>query len=208
MSGDERPDGHEARTGMCPGTSRTGKPCGHRAGYGTDHVGYGYCKHHTGSTPSGRKHAQREVAREAVRVLGLPRDVDPQEALAEELARTAGQIDWLYQEQLSTLDGLTQPQYVRTDKDGGTTEGPLVPSVFLELYEQNRRHYAQVARFAAAAGVEHRRVELEEAQVMLFAHAMRALADRLQLTPEQRAAFPTIAREVLEQLPAVTADAS
>jgi hypothetical protein len=33
----------------CPGTNRDGDRCGHPKGWGTDHVGEGYCKHHGGA---------------------------------------------------------------------------------------------------------------------------------------------------------------
>ena len=34
----------------CPGTNRDGERCGHPKGWGTDHVGEGYCKHHGGAS--------------------------------------------------------------------------------------------------------------------------------------------------------------
>ncbi len=39
-------------TGKC-GAVRNGKPCGREAGWGTDHLGYGHCKHHGGLSPNG-----------------------------------------------------------------------------------------------------------------------------------------------------------
>jgi hypothetical protein len=33
----------------CPATNRDGERCGHPAGWGTDHVGEGCCKHHGGA---------------------------------------------------------------------------------------------------------------------------------------------------------------
>lgn len=36
--------------------------CGNRAGHGTDHPGAGRCKHHAGSTPSGRTSARLRYA--------------------------------------------------------------------------------------------------------------------------------------------------
>lgn len=41
----------------CGATNRQGKECGHPAGWGTDHPGFGRCKNHGGSSPNGRKHA-------------------------------------------------------------------------------------------------------------------------------------------------------
>ena len=43
----------------CPAKSKqTGGPCGQAAGHGTDHVGFGLCKFHGGSSPGGRKQAE------------------------------------------------------------------------------------------------------------------------------------------------------
>jgi hypothetical protein len=54
---------------------------------------------HGGSVPAVRRAAQerlqRAKAERAVHTYGLPRDIDPYVALREEVARTAGAIDWL-----------------------------------------------------------------------------------------------------------------
>jgi hypothetical protein len=54
---------------------------------------------HGGSVPAVRRAArerlQRAKAERAVLTYGLPRDIDPYVALREEVARTAGAIDWL-----------------------------------------------------------------------------------------------------------------
>jgi len=47
----------------CPGTNRDGDRCGHPKGWGTDHVGEGYCKHHGGASdgaPTGEAHGSYE----------------------------------------------------------------------------------------------------------------------------------------------------
>lgn len=46
------------RSKNCGATTRQGTDCGHRAGWGTDHPGFGRCKLHGGATPTGRKHAE------------------------------------------------------------------------------------------------------------------------------------------------------
>ena len=43
----------------CGATLKSGAgTCGHKAGWGTDHPGYGNCKLHGGATPTGKKHAK------------------------------------------------------------------------------------------------------------------------------------------------------
>jgi len=47
----------------CPGTNRQGERCGHPKGWGTDHVGEGYCKHHGGASdgaPEGQANGNAE----------------------------------------------------------------------------------------------------------------------------------------------------
>ena len=42
----------------CGATLKSGNgSCGHQAGWGTDHPGFGNCKLHGGATPTGKKHA-------------------------------------------------------------------------------------------------------------------------------------------------------
>src|SRR5690348_4530669 len=72
-----------------------GKPCTRPAGWGTDHAGTGRCKLHGGSTPSHKAAAVVAVAARAVATFGLPREVDPRDALLEEVYRSAGAVDWL-----------------------------------------------------------------------------------------------------------------
>jgi hypothetical protein len=78
---------------ICGARARsTGKPCGRPAGWGTSHQGYGSCKLHGGCTATGIKAAEHAMAEQAIITYGLPREVDPHEALLEELHRTAGAV--------------------------------------------------------------------------------------------------------------------
>lgn len=44
----------------CGATLKSGKgSCGHQAGWGTDHPGFGQCKLHGGATTNGKKHAKQ-----------------------------------------------------------------------------------------------------------------------------------------------------
>lgn len=82
--------------------------CVQRAGWGTDHLGYGQCKFHGGNTPSANQNgATRRVSHvvESVRQqLGafyglnavLPY-ITPPEVLAEELNRCRGVVAWIEQ---------------------------------------------------------------------------------------------------------------
>lgn len=143
----------------CPGTSKqTGEGCKLTAGHGTDHSGAGLCKYHGGSSPGGRTQGRRQQAAEAVRAYGLPREVDPHDALVEELWRTAGHI--------AVMDA----QLVDSDLDQEQRE------ILDGIYARERRHYADVAKTCVAIGIEHRRVELEEEKGALIARILRGVA--------------------------------
>jgi hypothetical protein len=183
--------------GAHPGDPERG-PCRAGKGKGTNHVGWGRCKHHGGNTPAGIAAAQREMQehtlREAMVTYGLPREIEPSEALLEEIARTAGHIDWL-REQIERVGGervdslITGPRLVKTVEGPAgrvqITEVAAAVNLWLALYQDERRHLVQVCRTALAAGVEERRVRLAEQQGNLLAQVIRSVLGDLELTPDQ-----------------------
>src|SRR5437899_2401968 len=109
--------------------------CRRPAGWGTDHAGIGRCKLHGGSTRTGRKAAERAQAEEALAMLGLPRDVEPAEALYEELCRAAGHVAWL-----GAVIADLPPQELPT-------------SAWLPLYQAERDRLTKVAKVALDMGL-------------------------------------------------------
>lgn len=78
---------------LCSGVkAATGEPCKLHAGYGTDHPGYGRCKYHGGSSPTGRKHAASIAAKYAIAVEDLVDDPDLH-VLIERVKRRADVTD-------------------------------------------------------------------------------------------------------------------
>src|SRR4051794_4482960 len=114
----------------CGAKTRSGGRCGQAAGWGTPTPGHGRCRLHGGCSPSGRKAAGRAAAVEAVHVYGLPRDIDPHQALRDELSRTNGHVAWLADviASFETRDELTQ----RAVGDAGLWTRP---SVWMEIYQ-------------------------------------------------------------------------
>jgi hypothetical protein len=197
-----------APTPKCGARTRTPDqhPCTHTAGEGTDHVGFGHCKLHGGASPGGKKHAQRQAAEHAVATYGLPRDIDPADALLEEVHRTAGAIDFLTA-QIRELDpdalvwGWTEFKNKTGGDDEGVTDTQAAGiNVWLELYHRERRHFVDVCKAALAAGVEERRVKLAEQQGELAGQALRAILTGLSLTASQRKKVPGLVREHLTLL--------
>lgn len=151
----------------CGATKRDGTPCKLPAGHGTPSK-FGRCKLHGGATPSHVKHAKKLEASAAAQTFGLPREVDPEVALLEEIHRTAGHVAWLGQK-VASLD-----------------EGEVVSTIWHEIYAQERGHLARVAKSAIDAGLAERRVRVAEEQGRLLAGAIQGILTDLQLSPLQQ----------------------
>jgi hypothetical protein len=202
-------------SGRCRATSKqSGERCKRRVKPGAL-----VCDIHGGKTPviaaaAARRRADmeaRSAAENAVARLGLSREIAPDQALTEELHRTAGMVAWLGQVVAGMESGaLVWGELRRVDRDGGK-DGPssevtsgAAPSVWLQLWQAERKHLAAVARDAIAANVGERRVRLAEQQGALLAVAVRLLLERLDLSEAQWSLVPTVVPEVLRSV-AVTA---
>ncbi len=174
----------------CGGTNRAGEPCRQAAGWGTDHVGSGNCKNHGGSSPNGKKAAERQRAIQAVATYGLPREIDPHSALLEELHRTAGHVAWLGQ-LIGDLEQAKLKQYQRTEA-GGTVERP---AIWVQLYAEERAHFTRVAKTCVDVGIEERRVTLAEQQGALIASVLRGVLTELGV--HDRPEVPAVVRRHL-----------
>lgn len=163
----------------CGAKKRQGEgTCTRPAGWGTDHPGTGSCKLHGGKTPSGNKAAQREQAERAVAVYGLPREIDPRTALEEELFRTVGHVSWLEtlirSGELKAEDSPTgKSRKVKLDQ--AVFGGGDQPSVWVELYQRERKHLTELIKLCASIGVEERRIRLAEDQGQAIAVAIREI---------------------------------
>jgi hypothetical protein len=177
----------------CDARKRQGDgTCKHEAGWGTDHPGEGPCKLHGGSTWSHRRAAQKSQARRDVETFGLPVEVDPAEALLEEVRRTAGHVAWL-SEQVRAINPDDIVWGRTKTRQGVGAEGPIdvtdeaaAVNIWLQLYQAERKHLVQVCTAALNAGVEERRVRLAEQQGATLAGVIRAVLADLQLTAEQQ----------------------
>lgn len=162
--------------GIC-GANRRQEPgrCQKQAGWGTNHPGYGRCRLHGGNTPSGVKEGARLRAEAEVVTYGLPREIDPQDALVEELYRTAGHVAYLAMV-IGELEQSELKQYASAGVDRALVWEK--PSVWLELYQRERKHFAQIAKTCIDVGIEERRVQIAEQQGQLIAQVLRGvLAD-------------------------------
>jgi hypothetical protein len=188
-----------AKTGKNPIRDSEGNElCTRPAGWGTDHPGTGPCKLHGGNTPSHVAVAVIARAQAAVVTFGLPREIDPRDALLEEVYRAAGAVDWLHQQvQALQADEVVWGKAEEVEKQAGefpgvdTTHRAAV-NVWVELWQKERAHLVKVAKEAINAGIEERKVRLAEQQGALLAGVIKNILGDLGLSPEQQALVGTV----------------
>lgn len=153
--------------GKCGAETRGGGMCGQAAGWGTEHPGWGSCKLHGGSTQNGTKAAARQQAEAnagaAVLKYGLPRTVDPATAMLEEVYRSAGTVAFL-------------GSIVAKLEQDGLIDG-AAPSVWVRMFNDERKHLAQVSRSTVDAKIAERNVKVVEmlgGHLVVFARALTA----------------------------------
>jgi hypothetical protein len=175
----------------CPAHKKNGEPCGRNAGHGTDHLGHGLCKFHGGASPGGRKHGQKLAADAAVATYGLPREIDPQDALVEELHRTAGHVAWLAAE-VAELERAKLYGPV-----GGAQGGfpSFEPHVLIKMLAAERKHFLDVAKTCITVGIAERQVRIAEQQGELIAQVLRGVLRDLGVADDPRA--PEVVRRHL-----------
>ena len=186
-------------------SKRTGKRCQRDPAIGLDK-----CAIHCGLSKAERgKIAERflaeQLARKAVETYGLPRDIDPTDALLEEVHYTAGHVAWL-RSQVQALEpqalvwGMTeQVDKSATEFTGTDTTHAAAVNMWLELYRWERKHLLDVTKAAISVGIEERRVKLAEAQGALLNQVIRRIVGRLDLTEAQRLLLPVVVPEELRR---------
>lgn len=173
--------------------SRGGGTCRLRAGYGTDHVGYGRCKYHGGASPNGMMAAEKQRINETL-AQGMIRKrvVDPVTLMLEEVYRCAGIVEYL--EELIAI--------ARDDQLTENSIGGEQLSMWVRQWEKERLTALHASAVAARAGVQERVVRMAEDQGRLVVRTVTALINdpRFKITQEQRNVFPALAREHFQQL--------
>jgi hypothetical protein len=148
--------------------------------------------------------ATEQEARAMVATYGLPIEISAEQAILEEIHRTAGHVAWLA-EQVRALDENELVWGVTRVKEGGEDRGTTqeaVPNAYLKLYMAERAHLAKICADAIRAGIADRQVKLAEQQGVLVARALKAILDGLNLTAAQRALALTVVPEQLRALQA------
>ncbi len=201
-----------AMTGpRCGARTRGGGLCKRPAGSGTDHVGYGACKLHTGATPSGRRYAARLVGAEFAGEL----DISPEEALLWLVHRAAfnvsewdRRVDALKPEEWTVSQVRERVWSGKGDEPAGsekitTTHAELHIAVQALMAAEDQ--LAKYAKIALDAGVEERRVRAMEQVAGSLAAVFDAVFAGLELSAAQRALAPALVERHLQTLEASSA---
>ena len=155
---------------LCGAKTQNGRTCRHYSGFRTDHPGRGRCYKHSGSSPTGKKVAARELVAEVVRAVDARRpafygEVAPtnsRDALREELARSKMIVMHLEQMLGAAIGGL-DPEA----RNAGLTSAQLET---LKALHNERAHLVRVSETVT-------RLDLDT----LDTAAIGRIADRLGL---------------------------
>lgn len=189
------------------------------------------CRMHGGGTKVARARAaqrRQEMAVQAMaQTLGLPVDIDPHQAILDEIRWSAGHVAF-YRAQVQALApgalvqgvrGLTQTTKAGFQA-GETIEKEVGPDVhvWLKLYGEERDRLARLCVGAIKAGIDERRVKIEEQQAAILVQGLTWLQSetrlRLDLDATESRVFAELLAEMLQRLdkleakvgaPAVTA---
>jgi hypothetical protein len=144
------------------------QPCRQIKGMRTDHPGAGHCWLHTGRSPNGERHAQREAAEQAIAKLGVPRGTgDPFVLLAKSVQHAEGY-----------LEATAQVARDAAEPAEGTTPR-LGLDIAAEIYEQAIRTAARTGKAAVDADVADRLAALDERAEGLLWRFVRELLERV-----------------------------
>jgi len=186
----------------CTAHNRAGKPCGH-----VPEPDQTVCRLHGGRAPQAIAKAEerRRVAEASSQVmtLGLSIETTPDQALLDELYRTAGEVAWL-DSKVRQLDDENLIWGITREKTGGDDHGvtrEAKPNAWYLLWHNARDRLVKVAEACKKANIEERRIQLAEDQGRAIAGAVIRILGRLELTDAQQALVPVV---VPQELRAIT----
>lgn len=204
----------EVGKAVCGAKKRsTGDPCQLRAGLGTDHVGWGNCKHHGGSTTTGKKSAARLEAKahgeHIARVMGFATEVDPFDALLECIWIAKGEVVYCSERIAELGEDEAVVTFAERSETDGIVKGESEHSVStktstvaeLNIWIVARRdavdRMARYAKMAIDAGIAERQVQIAERVGGMIGRLVSSVLDELELTAGQRELAPMVMRKHL-----------
>ncbi|MUN41431.1 hypothetical protein [Actinomadura litoris] len=187
----------------------SGTACHLPAGWATDHAtndegpGVGNCKLHGGSVRNARVAARTAKARIAAERFGGSLDIDPATALLQEVQRSAATVAYL-QLRVQELEedqivwGVTE-ETIGADRE---VKKKATPNAWIVLYQQERRHLAQVSKAALDAGATATIVDVFRqvgtTYVTLVGRVVEQVIVGLELSDEDAARAATITQAAFQ----------
>lgn len=162
-------------------------PCRQRAGWGTDHKGYGPCKNHGGNLQNIKDREQAAMivasAMKVIPAFGEAVTTDPEQALLDLVSQSAALVSF-YGAEVNRLAERDLPAtvagtFMRAVQGYETGAGLFGPEVTVDkdgvehiigeklrgmvvLWNEERDRLSKYAKTALSAGIERRRVEMAE----------------------------------------------
>jgi hypothetical protein len=147
------------------------------------------CRLHGGATARSLAAAKRRIAlRKVTDMLGVPIEIDPAEALIEQVHLAAGN-EFFLRHQVQLLQ----------DEGADRMLGLDGVDVRVKLWNDERERLARMSKLAVDAGIAERQVRIREAEGAAIAAMLVLLLDhpRLALSGQQRAVGRQVARQLL-----------
>ncbi len=170
--------------GYCAGQRRKdSKLCMKKAGFGTNHLGIGYCKFHSGNAPT----ANLSAIKERARLMGAPREMNAVEAIVWCIKITAGEVEWLTER----MGEIPQEEWYEFT--------PLGKQMHVLARERRDRVelLAKLSKDALSLGLAERAIRMAENYGNTIAKLLQGIMGDLKLTKQQMAAAPAIIRKHL-----------
>lgn len=156
--------------------------CHSAPGAGTDHKGFGRCRHHGGNTPNGQRQAATKEAKARAREFGNKEtSIDPADALRNELARTNQLLEWARDMCQQLID-----QHAKKNKPA--TE--IIESVnfmsYRHIMDAERDRLVRIARSSMDVTINARRQALAEALASVVIECFHSMTRQIpDLSPGQ-----------------------
>lgn len=180
-----------------------GGKCRNFKGFKTNHAGVGPCFRHDKDFGRYSRRLLLDFI-ESERLMGVygdPIDIDPHTALLMEVQRTSGHVEWLRQviNDIHTEANSTGQINASDISLVQYTPMGIQPSVWIQMYQEERKHLVRVCTEAIKAGVSEKTVQIAQDQAKMLAMVLKSflLDNRMSFTPQQRILAPTIIRELI-----------
>lgn len=180
---------------VCGGLMRDGITiCRKAPGHGTDHVGFGRCCYHGGSTASGQKAAAVKEAKARAKEFGNTEAnrIDPADALRQELARTNNMLEW--------ARNMCQ-QLINSQRGSEPATDIIDNSQFVAyrtIMDQERDRLVRIARSSLESSIQDRKTALAEALASVVIECFHSMTRQIpDLTPVQLEMAQTVLKQEL-----------